>query len=217
MEQEKDDSVFDTWRLNLRIRVVGNVFIGLLLSLAFAAAVPALLSQEYWPYMHITTPFGLVLGSIFSAFAAKPLDLKNIKFFARKYTGKNSDTIVSVMYLDYLRKKYIWFGVISLLTVVFFETVLFMFNLEPSFGYVSLVPLISALLLFVRKGFISYRVMNGVFGSNETEAKELINFIRLHSNFAIFLDEDGHYKKLFLPENIIASDQEFPEGQEVSA
>ena len=63
-----------------------------------------------------------------------------------------------------------------------------------------LFPVLVIVLLIARSVLLQYRIKNGLFGTSEHEAREIIGFILNNSNTIDFTDGDGKLRKALLPE-----------------
>lgn len=111
---------------------------------------------------------------------------------------RKSNTIVGVMLLERLKKstKLQFILVLCLILNV-------LISLIPAieFSY-FLLALVSVMLLSIHadQQLIRYRIRKGWYGTNEFEAKEIINFIISHSNKDDFNDSGGLKRVIPLPE-----------------
>ena len=55
-------------------------------------------------------------------------------------------------------------------------------------------------LIALKELLIAYRIRKGLFGTNRTEARNLINFIVKNSSDIDFTDSDGKLRRVLLPE-----------------
>ena len=56
-------------------------------------------------------------------------------------------------------------------------------------------------LLIVKEVLIEYRIKKGIFGTNRTEARALIEFIIKNSEDIDFTDSNGNLRRALLPES----------------
>ncbi|CAK8724840.1 hypothetical protein KKHLCK_15135 [Candidatus Electrothrix laxa] len=82
-----------------------------------------------------------------------------------------------------------------------------------------LLFLILLSLLFIKEQLIEYRIRKGLFGTNRTEARALIDFIIKNSDDIDFNDSNGNLRRALLPEaETDTAEQTVPSfGEEVSA
>lgn len=202
--------------LKTRILIVRNVMIGIACSYILVATILAFLPKAYHIYRFIAVPIGIVLVGGLAAIKTLPLDNRNLKAIKKKAQGEAAHLAVSIMYLDYIHRKYMRVVIYVILSTVVIGLGLFWINPNSSVYFLSVVPVCYCLILLARKSFISQRIMNGVFGTNAREAKELIQFIRMHCDIFDFKDGDGNPRRVFLPENLLEASEKFPRIREVA-
>ena len=56
-------------------------------------------------------------------------------------------------------------------------------------------------LLFLKEALLEYRIRNGYFGTNRSEARELIEFLVKNSDDIDFTDGSGKLRRALEPEN----------------
>ncbi len=66
------------------------------------------------------------------------------------------------------------------------------------------------LLLIARELLAEYRIRKGLFGTNRTEARELIDFIIKNSDNLDFTDSNGNLRRALLPEAKDAAEELIP-------
>lgn len=95
---------------------------------------------------------------------------------------------------------------VRILLIVSAVAFYFLSTFGPSSGLAAspllflLTPLGLLALLEIRAANLRYRILHGLFGTNEYEARELINFILHNSDKIDFTDGDGKLRKALLPE-----------------
>ncbi|WPD22765.1 MAG: hypothetical protein SD837_21585 [Candidatus Electrothrix scaldis] len=72
----------------------------------------------------------------------------------------------------------------------------------------SIVLLALSSLLIIREQLIAYRIRRGLFGTNRTEARALIEFIIKNSEDIDFTDSNGNLRRALLPEAEPASTEQ---------
>ena len=70
----------------------------------------------------------------------------------------------------------------------------------------ALISLLFWNLIEIKEQLVEYRIRKGLFGTNKTEARELINFIVENSSDIDFTDSDGKLRRVLLPEESNARD-----------
>ena len=66
------------------------------------------------------------------------------------------------------------------------------------------------LILTIKEFFIEYRIQTGLFGTNRTEARELIDFIIKNSDNLDFTDSNGNLRRALLPEAKDTAEEHIP-------
>lgn len=163
----------------------------------FALVIIMLMPRQYTIYRFIALPLAVVTIFLIIALRSEKIDLTE---YLIKTGDKEGYPIISVLYGNFLRKKYnkitTWLSIFTLTTLslsIFVDA--FKDNLP-----ISLFPLGFVLLLLLRSKTINLRIEAGVFGTNATEAKELIYFMMSNYEDIDFTDGNGNIKKSFLPE-----------------
>ncbi len=87
-----------------------------------------------------------------------------------------------------------------------FSVIFFMKHNYEAF-FLMLVFLIS---LVLKEQLLGYRVRKGLFGTNRTEARELIDFIIKNSDNLDFTDSNGNLRRALLPEAKDAAEERIP-------
>lgn len=79
--------------------------------------------------------------------------------------------------------------------------------------------LIFLISLVLREQLLEYRIRKGLFGTNRTEARELIDFIIKNSDNLDFTDSNGNLRRALLPEAKDAAEEHIPStlGEEARA
>jgi hypothetical protein len=111
---------------------------------------------------------------------------------------RRSNTVVGVMLLERLKK-----STKIQLTLIVCLIVNFALSLLPGIEFSNfLFALVSSLIFAIHldQNLIEYRIKKGWYGTNEFEAKEIINFIISHSNKDDFNDSGGLKRVIPLPD-----------------
>jgi hypothetical protein len=111
---------------------------------------------------------------------------------------KNSSSL-SIKYIQQLTagSRNVKFALV--ITIVIFFAVDFGF--QQNISYFLLFILLCFLgLLIAREHVLEYRIRKGLFGTNRTEARELIDFIIKNSDNLDFTDSNGNLRRALLPE-----------------
>lgn len=96
----------------------------------------------------------------------------------KKEKGDKNSLIISALFLESkLKKIYKAYIIIGLGSIILLGMSSYFF-VPP---YINLIPLIFAILTCSYQLLLKYRIKNGLFGTNDYEAKELIEFI-VHNN-----------------------------------
>lgn len=74
-------------------------------------------------------------------------------------------------------------------------------------------------LLIIKEQLLEYRIRKGIFGTNRTEAKALIEFLIKNSEDIDFTDSNGNIRRVLLPKaELNPAKQPLPTfGEEASA
>ncbi len=92
------------------------------------------------------------------------------------------------------------------LVILIISQYLFM---KYSYEVISVV-LIFLVSLFIKEQLLGYRIRKGLFGTNRTEARELIDFIIKNSDNLDFTDSNGNLRRALLPEAADAAEERIP-------
>lgn len=134
--------------------------------------------------------------------------IKFEKLIYRK-RAKANDTSLSLIYIKQLRKNTNFVILITLgyiFCIFFFKKIIIYLSLK----YIALFILGFNLLLVKKELLIKYRIHKGLFGTNHTEARELINFIIKNSDNLDFTDSNGNLRRALLPEAKDAAEEHIP-------
>ncbi len=74
----------------------------------------------------------------------------------------------------------------------------------------SFIMCIFMIILIVKESLIEYRIRKGLFSTNRTEARELIDFIIKNSDNLDFTDSNGNLRRALLPEAKDATEERIP-------
>jgi hypothetical protein len=90
--------------------------------------------------------------------------------------------------------------------------ILFVVNFIYQIVLLHAIFILSFLLLFIsaKEKLIEYRIRKGLFGTNRTEARELIDFIIKNSDNLDFTDSNGNLRRALLPEAADAAEERIP-------
>jgi hypothetical protein len=64
--------------------------------------------------------------------------------------------------------------------------------------------------VILKEFLLTYRIQKGLFGTNRTEARELIDFIIKNSDNLDFTDSNGNLRRALLPEAKDAAEERIP-------
>jgi lysylphosphatidylglycerol synthetase-like protein (DUF2156 family) len=185
---------------NKRADVVSIIILAGFLTILFALVIMALLPKQYSIYRFLAIPLTIFTIVLIAALLFERIDLRT---YLNKIGDKEGYPVISVLYGNFISKKYnkisTWLSVIALVLLVILSFVrVFEYDL-----CVSLLPLFLVLILQFRSKVINSRIKAGVFGTNATEVKELINFMLSNYENIDFTDGSGNIKKSFLPEDLL--------------
>lgn len=105
-----------------------------------------------------------------------------------------SNSIIELM-LGRKIRNYIKSYKFSILFIAIFTFIHYKFPDIPGTEIGIAVPIIILLATLINQKIVEYRIFNGLYGNNQSEIRELIEFIENHSNPNDFTDGDG-LKKL---------------------
>lgn len=202
----------NTAAIKSRLEFAKYISVGLWGGLIISVAIISFLPKEFWHLRWVFFPMSLAI-CIIKSFLFRPAGY--IKTLYRALSVGNSDNItLTVMYFNWLRFRYIrTFACLLILSLIYSLIVIHLFKNQDVVTIDLSIVILASLLLF-RLRCIEKRVISGVFGSNEEEAKELIKFILAHSEDVDFTDGNGNPRRGFLPEKIVALEL-LPPAQEV--
>jgi len=69
-----------------------------------------------------------------------------------------------------------------------------------NFSFFPFILLTFIILLIIKEQLTEYRIRKGLFGTNRTETKALIEFIIKNSEDIDFTDSNGNLRRALLPE-----------------
>lgn len=106
---------------------------------------------------------------------------------------------LSLSYLKHVRQKH-FLPKIGLLAVAVCGVAGWMFLGDVRPLKIAVVSFVCFLLLMVREAVIGFRVMNGYFGSTESEVRDFVEFIAAHRGDIDFTDQGGRRRPSLVPE-----------------
>lgn len=189
-----------------------------------ASAVFALASLGVSSYELLTqSPFGeiskLVLGLVLggavcyfaldtfaSRFASLSLRMRlrglEVTISRLRASGRESaakELAVSVSYLDSVKSRNLRAKVVLMLCSAVLLVIAFRF---PDLQLIEPALVSSAVLglLFLKEAVLEYRIRHGLFGTNRTEARDLIEFLVQNSEDIDFTDGGGKLRRVLFPE-----------------
>ncbi|WP_417915461.1 hypothetical protein [Candidatus Electronema sp. JM] len=149
---------------------------------------------------------GVVSGLIFSYSSTYLLRKAVTALLSHKY-NENIETgivCVSSKYMQEMKNKlYTTEKFILIIAGYFFFSYFFIpisISVLASLFYSSIFLLIFLSILITKELLIEYRIKRGLFGTNRTEARELIDFIIKNSDNLDFTDSNGNLRRALLPE-----------------
>lgn len=119
-------------------------------------------------------------------------------FFKLKHTSTSAKQMaISLTYLDHIKEQHLRTKVFLLLCAGL------MAILNIKFPGLELMNLVTVAIVFegliaLKELLIEFRIRKGLFGTNSTEARELINFIIQNSKDIDFTDGDGKLRRALL-------------------
>ncbi|MCI5194402.1 MAG: hypothetical protein D3915_14955 [Candidatus Electrothrix sp. AU1_5] len=141
-----------------------------------------------------------------------------IKTLNKISTTEKKEFALSIRYLKYIKRTNWKLKLILLICTGIF------FGLSWKFPHMnlSIIPLVLLFcisLLIAKEQVMEYRIRKGLFGTNRTEAKALIEFIIKNSDDIDFTDSNGNLRRALLPEaEPTTAEQPLPTfGEETSA
>lgn len=144
---------------------------------------------------------GITLG-IFLSYLFTILSEKIAYFLFSIFPSLKNDhyIYISIIYISKLNKK---IGklkeVILTISIYYLLSYLLTQNNKTFFG-LFLILFIFVFVLRIKEFVVEYRVQTGLFGTNRTEARELIDFIIKNSDNLDFTDSNGNLRRALLPE-----------------
>uniref|UniRef100_UPI004057006B hypothetical protein n=1 Tax=Candidatus Electronema sp. TaxID=2698783 RepID=UPI004057006B len=92
----------------------------------------------------------------------------------------------------------------------YFKEIRYRLHMTDNLTDVTFIVLGFNLLLIARELLAEYRIRKGLFGTNRTEARELIDFIIKNSDNLDFTDSNGNLRRALLPEAKDAAEELIP-------
>ena len=129
------------------------------------------------------------------------------------------ELVLSLTYLRHLKRDNQRLKLILFICAGFFFGLSWKFP-EMNLSVIGLMLLGLISLLIAKELLVEYRIRKGLFGTNSTEARTLIEFIIKHSEDIDFTDSNGNLRRALLPEAEVstAAEQALPSfGEEASA
>ena len=115
---------------------------------------------------------------------------------------------ISLIFLRFNKKNY---RIIKLLFPIFLATTLVMSSKYEKYSIIIFLTLFIFLLsLYIKEQLLEYRISKGLFGTNYTEARELIDFIIKNSDNLDLTDSNGNLRRALLPEAKDAAEELIP-------
>jgi hypothetical protein len=168
----------------------------------------------FWPHIGLDD-LGIIFYLSCNAIAVA-LYIKNNKNilvplgdrFIQNRTG-NKEAALVLSYIFRLKRNKISFFMI----ILFYIIAMFCFKIiheQLNFRKTSIVIIGFTLFLFTKDLLTGYRIRKGLFGTNRTEARELIDFIIKNSDNLDFTDSNGNLRRALLPEAKDAAEERIP-------
>ncbi|MGR0482248.1 MAG: hypothetical protein ACTFAL_12820 [Candidatus Electronema sp. V4] len=149
---------------------------------------------------------GVILGLIFS-YSSTYLSRKAATSLLKNGNIAGKVGYISSIYMQEIKNKFYSTEKFILIIVGYFLFNYFFIPVNSditlilsNFIYPSIPFLILFLILTAKEFLIEYRNRKGLFGTNRTEARELIDFIIKNSDNLDFTDSNGNLRRALLPE-----------------
>ncbi len=139
---------------------------------------------------------GFFISSLISGFLETWPKLKLVIAHQKLTT---QDVALSLTYLGHLKRSYWSLKLILSLCVGFFFGLSWIFP-QMNLSFLPVILFSFIILLIFKEQLLEYRIRNGLFGTNRTEAKALIEFIIKNSEDIDFTDSNGNLRRALLPE-----------------
>lgn len=147
---------------------------------------------------------------MFHMFKDEPVELsigldavEKIRAAAKTRPAAAKEFALSLTYLRHLKRRYSTPKLALLGSAAAFGVVSPIF---PDLVKLALVSLLFWILIKAKELLVAYRIQKGLFGTNRTEARDLINFIVENSSDIDFTDSGGKLRRALLPEESKARD-----------
>ena len=205
----------DSSFLRSRIYILFFIAVGSFMSLISNHLIIIYLNTSYHSFGYFFFPIYLSFFYAIAIATAKPSNIIKATHKEKSTQAYKTHTAVSIVYLEYVKKKYlrIILSILFMALVVEFAFILLKVKLSLHFFNLSLVG--CSVILILRLQLVTYRVANGVFGSNHKEAKELLLFIIHNADKINLTDDDGRPKRALLPEQLLTESYQILNGSEV--
>jgi len=106
---------------------------------------------------------------------------------------------LSFSYLRNLKRTYLKLKLVLFTCATIFLSLTWKFP-QINLFEISIILLVLIGLLASKEMILAYRIQKGLFGTNRTEARALIEFIIKHSEDIDFTDSNGKLRRVLLPE-----------------
>ncbi len=160
--------------------------------------------------------FSLITGMASGAFLAYSFTIlsKKIAFFLldifTSLKENNSHIDISSAYTLRVGKKIDKLKEMSLTISIYYLFSHLLFQNNEVLLALSSILFIYFFVLSTKGFLVEYRVQTGLFGTNRTEARELIDFIIKNSDNLDFTDSNGNLRRALLPEAKDAAEERIP-------
>ncbi len=134
------------------------------------------------------------------------------KFFRVKYKitteEKNKYKYITLFFFHLVKidnKKNKFSLLVFSIILIIFQFYLKIYNYNIFIPFIFLIILIA-----IKEQLLEYRIRKGLFGTNRTEARELIDFIIKNSDNLDFTDSNGNLRRALLPEAKDTAEEHIP-------
>ena len=132
-----------------------------------------------------------------------------ILFFKRSKKNKIDNIAISLTYINFIKKNNLSIAMVTSVCILCIFSLREMLH-QSRYIYIFTVIVVFNLFLIEKIIITEYRIRKGLFGTNRTEARELIDFIIKNSDNLDFTDSNGNLRRALLPEAKDAVEEHIP-------
>lgn len=188
--------------INSRALIVACMVFLFFCVLVFKLAFIMIIPEGKENYAFIILPTSIILALAVYIMKLNPIDIKKIQEAYLKSSQKNQ-IVISIVFSRYVKNKYHRTIAAVIVAMIMIAYLCIALNLYDILMYADSIMLFYCFCLIVRSYFISFRISEGLYGTNANEAKELLKFILKHSDDIDFKDKEGGLKDIFKKEDFI--------------